>query len=89
MPSDWMVGKIGWNWMGVGVGEGGVAMVDTPTGVLNVDSSEDVLSALTTLVVSTSDDGGTVVLELITADGDTLSERLKDGIVTSEDDSVV
>lgn len=80
--------------VGVGVGEVGVVMLDTPTGVLNVDSSDDVLAALKKLVVSMFDDGGgTIVIELITADGDTnedtLSDRLKDAVSTSEDDSAV
>lgn len=80
--------------VGVGVGEVGVVMLDTPTGVLNVDSSDDVLAALKKLVVSMFDDGGgTIVIELITADGDTnedtLSDRFKDAVSTSEDDSAV
>ena len=91
VPSGWMVGTIGGNWMGegVGVGEVGVVVLDTPTGVLNVDNSNDVLPVLKTLVVGMSDDGGrTDVVELTTADGDTLSDRLRE-VVTNADDSAV
>lgn len=83
--------------VGMGVGEVGVAMLDTPTGVASVDSTVGVSSALRTPVVvgamevpSMSKDGGTTVgVELTTADGDTLSGRLRVVVLASEDDSTV
>ena len=83
--------------VGMGVGEVGVAMLDTPTGVACVDSTVGVSSTLSTSVVvgamevlSVSEDGGTTVwVELTAADGDTLSGRLRVVVLASEDDSTV